>query len=289
LKGLDIDGEIDQGIERADGAESACFGSLDAQVFGLTVDAFAGGALAVDALVEGTVAIQGDTHQAPSFLVDVFDTAFVFAKLLMGAALARWRWMEQGTAIALRAVAVGMLELVGGMHTQADGAQRRPISVTRIDRMRMLIEGHGGDARARRTGLVGVAGIESGIGSDMQGQGHQHRHGLEGERREIGDIPFVERQGIVSQHHITVDGISGCRHPRAVAPHEFLFLFRGAIGLHLMGALFDAQPTIGIVGRLLLFVEAFGDVGTEIVLFDVGVDVLDILGQDFPQASDLPL
>ncbi len=78
-----VDREIDQRVEGANGADVARFGSLDAQVLGLAVDAFTGGALVVDDLVEGTLAIQGDAHQPTSFLVDVLDTAFLFAKLLV--------------------------------------------------------------------------------------------------------------------------------------------------------------------------------------------------------------
>lgn len=58
LQRLDVDCEVDQRVERANGADIACLGSLDAQVFGLAIDAFAGRALAVDALVERTLAIK---------------------------------------------------------------------------------------------------------------------------------------------------------------------------------------------------------------------------------------
>ena len=85
---------MDQRIERANGADIACFGSLDAQVFGLAVDAFAGGTLVVNDVVEGTVAIQGDAHQPAGFQVDIFDTAFLLAKLLMVTGLA-WSARER--------------------------------------------------------------------------------------------------------------------------------------------------------------------------------------------------
>jgi hypothetical protein len=39
LERLDVDGDIDQGIESTDGADVACFGSLNAQILGLAVDA----------------------------------------------------------------------------------------------------------------------------------------------------------------------------------------------------------------------------------------------------------
>ena len=116
LENFDVDRQIDQGVESANGADVACFGSFDAQILGLTVDTFAGGALGVDDVIEGTLSIQGHAHQATGFLVDVLDTAFLFAKLLMVTGLLRRLRKEQGTAIALGAVAVGMLELVRGVH-----------------------------------------------------------------------------------------------------------------------------------------------------------------------------
>ncbi len=121
LEGFDIEREVDQGVERAYRADMTRFGLLNAQVFGQTVDAFTRGALVVDELVERTLAIQGDTHQPACFQVDVFDAAFVLAKLLMVTALTCWVEERARTAIALVAVAVGMPELVGGVHTQSDG------------------------------------------------------------------------------------------------------------------------------------------------------------------------
>ena len=38
LENLDVDRQIDQGGECANGADVACFGSFDAQILGLTVD-----------------------------------------------------------------------------------------------------------------------------------------------------------------------------------------------------------------------------------------------------------
>ena len=123
----------------------------------------------------------------------------------------------------------------------------------------------------------------------MGGKGTQHGHGLDVERHEVGDIVLIERQGVVGQHDVAVDGIGGGRHARAVAPDEFLFFFGGAIGLHLIGTLFDPQTTIRVVCGLLVFLEAFGDVGAKVVLFDIGIDVLDIVGDDFAQPRDLLL
>jgi len=66
LEGLEVDREIDQCIERANGADVACFGAFNPQIFGLAVDAFAGRTLSVDRVVERTVAIQRDALQPPA-------------------------------------------------------------------------------------------------------------------------------------------------------------------------------------------------------------------------------
>jgi hypothetical protein len=84
----------------------------------------------------------------------------------------------------------------------------------------------------------------------------------------IGHVAFIERQGVLGQHHVPVDGIGGRRDPGAVAPDEFLFFFGGAVGLLLVGALLDPQTAIGVADGLLVFLEAFSDIGAEVVLFE---------------------
>ncbi len=84
LKRLDVDREMDKRIEGANGADVTCLRALNAQVLRLAVDAFTGRTLVVDDLVEGTLSIQGDTHQPPSFLVDVLDTAFLAGETARG-------------------------------------------------------------------------------------------------------------------------------------------------------------------------------------------------------------
>jgi hypothetical protein len=66
-----LNDEIGQGIERANRACIAHFGTLNAQRLGLTVDAFTGGALVVEESIEGSRAVEGDAHQAAQFHVDV--------------------------------------------------------------------------------------------------------------------------------------------------------------------------------------------------------------------------
>ena len=75
LERLGIDGDVDQGIEPTHRADGARFGSLDAEVFGLAVDAFTTGALRVDGFVERTGAIEQGAHQAAFLPVGVFDAA----------------------------------------------------------------------------------------------------------------------------------------------------------------------------------------------------------------------
>jgi len=70
-------------------ADVARFGSLDAQVLGLAVDALIAGALSVDGLVERTIAIEQGAHQAAFFPVGVFDTAWAPDELGMLAGLSR--------------------------------------------------------------------------------------------------------------------------------------------------------------------------------------------------------
>ncbi len=75
------------------------FWSFDPQFFGLAIDAFAGRALAINRVIEGTGAIQGDTHLAAEFVVDLFDTSTAFEKLRVVAGLARFVGNQQGAPI----------------------------------------------------------------------------------------------------------------------------------------------------------------------------------------------
>ena len=75
MNGLCIDDDVDEGVQIVDGTGVAYFWAFDAECFGWTVDAFAGGALAIDALVKRTGAVQGDTHLASQFVIDIFGIA----------------------------------------------------------------------------------------------------------------------------------------------------------------------------------------------------------------------
>lgn len=171
----------------------------------------------------------------------------MLAKLLVVTGLARALRKEHGTAIALRPEAVGMPELIGGVHAQAFRAVGCAIRVAWHLVVGMLVERDGGNAPARCASLVGVPGVEGSISGDVDGKGIEHGDGLDVKRHKVGDVVLVKRLREISKHHITIDGIGGCCDAGPVAPDEFLFFFGGAIGLHLIGALFD--PPDGNRGR----------------------------------------
>ncbi len=95
------------------------FGMLDAQFFGLTVEALTDSASGGDRVVERAGAIEGEALNAAGFPVDTLDTAFAFGKLLMLARVAGMLGEEQGALEALAAIAVDLVELPGG---QTDAA-----------------------------------------------------------------------------------------------------------------------------------------------------------------------
>ena len=209
--------------------------------------------------------------------------------------LRNWGWSqvcplasgkEQGTAKALRPVAIGVRKLEAGVHAQSFGTQGHAITVALAVGMAMLVERNGGHAPAMGHGLIGVPGIEGGIGGDVGGEEAQGGDRADVEREEVGDVVLVERLGELGQDHIAIAGNGRAGDARTVAPEVFLFLGGGAIGLLLVGGAFDAQRAIGVACELLIFLEALFDVGTRVVLFDVGVDVGDIEGHGFAQARD---
>ncbi len=286
LQRAGIDDQVGQRIEVAYRADVPHLGPLDAQSFAPAVDAFGAGALVVDPLVERTLAIQRDAHLPPEFPVEVLDTAFLLEELRMVAGLsARFR-KKQGTAKALRQVAIGVGELEGGIQTQSFGTQGHTITVALALRMAMLVERDGGHTPATGHRLVGVPGIEGGIGGDVGREEPQGGDRADGEGEEVGDVVLVEGLGELGQDHITIAS-NGCTgHAGAIAPEVFLFLFRRTIGLLLVGGAFDAQLASGVPCGLLIFLEALFDLGTRVVLFDVGINVGDIEGHRFAQARD---
>ena len=95
-----VDEDVNERIEASHCGPTAHLGSLNAQRLGLTVDALRTGALAVDALVERPIPVQHHAHEPTYLDVEVFDTAFLFGKLLMLAGLTRGLGKEQGAPVA---------------------------------------------------------------------------------------------------------------------------------------------------------------------------------------------
>ena len=77
------------------------------------IDAFTGGALVVERVIERTLPIEQRAHQ-PAFLpVEVFHAAFPFGELRVVTGLACALRKEQGTTNTLGAIAIGVLKLEG--------------------------------------------------------------------------------------------------------------------------------------------------------------------------------
>ena len=263
--------------------------ALNAFGLRLTVDALSRGALVRDGVVKRAVTVEGDTPLPAPFPVDIFDTATAFEKLLVGAGLPGFFGKEQGTAEALGARAVGMLELKVRRHRQLFRAERSAVGLPFIKRVGVLVEWNGRDAAKQEGSLVDVPGIESGVSGDIDGIGIYGQHHLVVEATKVGDITLIERLGELSQHDIAVDGIGASRDAGAIAEEADLFFFGRAISLDLMAALFDAQATIGIAFGDVSDIEAAFDLDLIVVLTYPGKNVLDIKGDRFPQAGDFLL
>src|SRR6266700_1625134 len=166
-----MNNNINKRIEVGYRAAIAHFGPFNAEGLGLTVDAFGRGALIVNPLVEGPVAIQGHAHASTQFPIDIFDTAFAFGKLSMVAALAGMLRKEQWAAEALGTVAIGVIELKGGMHGQPFGTHRGAIGSPFINWMGVLVECDGSNPLMPRRALRDIPRIKSGIGSNVGGIG----------------------------------------------------------------------------------------------------------------------
>src|SRR5712691_13306031 len=157
----------------------AHLGPFDAEGVGLAVDALGAGALLVDGLEKGTVAIESDAHLSAFLPVEVFDTTPALGKLLVVAGLTSPLWHEQGTTKALRTVAIGVGELEGGGHVQAFLTERLAIRVALALGMAVGIEGDSGNAAAMGHGLVHVPGVEGPISGDVGGIKAQSSHGTD--------------------------------------------------------------------------------------------------------------
>src|SRR5438445_4972893 len=108
LQRLDIDDEVGERSEVADGGAVAHLRALDAQGFGLRVDALGRGALAIEVFVGCGVAIEEDAHEATRLNVDVLDTAGPIGKLLMLTCLDGGAWTAQTSATCHNAIHLRM-------------------------------------------------------------------------------------------------------------------------------------------------------------------------------------
>src|SRR2546425_4058351 len=124
----------------------AHFGSFNAERLGLAVDAFTGGTLVVDGVVERPVPIEQRTHQAACLPIGILDAALAFAELGMRTGLSRPGGKEQGATKALGYKAVGVPKLKDGRHAQAPRAARRAIGVAWHLFVTMPIQRDGGNA-----------------------------------------------------------------------------------------------------------------------------------------------
>src|SRR6266481_2378186 len=115
------------------------FRSLNAKLFGLTIDAFSRRPLTIDAFIDRMMPIHRDTQYSSFLDIDVFDTSFVFGKLLMIAALSCLFRQEQRTLVTLGAIAIGVVKLLRWNHSQFFRAQRNTIRITCVGGVSMLI------------------------------------------------------------------------------------------------------------------------------------------------------
>ena len=97
----------------------AHFGSFNAERLGLAVDAFTGGTLVVDGVVERPVTIEQSAHQSAFLPIGIFDAALAFGELGVLTGLCGTGRKEQGAAKALSQKAVGVPKLKDGRHAQA--------------------------------------------------------------------------------------------------------------------------------------------------------------------------
>lgn len=122
----------------------------------MAVDALAASTLRVNGLIERAGTIEGDSGLAAPFHIDILDTAFLFEELLMLTRGPGLLGKEQRAAIALGAIAIGMVKLVGRLHTQLEGTQRGAIGVSFVGGMPMLVEWQGSDTTDAISILVDV-------------------------------------------------------------------------------------------------------------------------------------
>jgi hypothetical protein len=247
-----MDNQRDQSIEGGNGSSIVYSRALDAEFFGVTVDALASSA---------------------------FQEWFVLT------GLSRRVREEEGATRAERPRASGMSGAKRGSHAQTDGTQRHPIRIN--DGWGVRIERNGGDPAMSSRCIRDRPCIRGGISSYMRWKLVEGRSSLAVQWLEGGHIPFMEGLSVFSEDNIAVvrGGCSG--HTGARAPEEFLLLFRGAIGECFVRTARDAEPALRIANQPLGFVRAVFDRGTVVLFFHPGRERFDIEGNDLTQSGDL--
>jgi len=97
----------------------------------------------------------------------------------------------------------------------------------------------------------------------------------------------IEGPGVFSQGDIA--RVRGGSDAETISPEEFLFFFRGAVDEFFVGAVFDAEATVGIACQPLGFVVTLRDAGPFVVLFDLCVGMFDSERNHLTQSGDLAL
>jgi hypothetical protein len=220
-----IDHQIDQCIEIGNGVAIVNLWTLNAQFFGLAIDALARGALSVHSMVERSVTIEGDTLDAAALPVDILDTALALEELRVLAGLPSRFGKEQGTLETLGAIAVSMEKRCSRMHRQTDRTTRRAVRQTRKRSFAVLVERNSPNAPMTCRSFIDVPGIIGRISCQMSRILLESMNGLAVERAEVRDIAFIERLSVLGQDDIAVVRGGGSSDTRAVAPKQFFLLF----------------------------------------------------------------
>ena len=145
---------------------------------------------------------------------------------------------EERTAKTLCTIAIGVVELEAGKHTQPFGTNGNGINIACSIAMSMFIEWHGSGPSMTSRMFVDVPRIKSSISGDMGGKLVQCDDGLLIQRSVVGDISYIEGLGLFSQNDITRVWSSSSSHAGAISPQIFFFLFFGSIRLFLVGTAF---------------------------------------------------
>jgi hypothetical protein len=135
----------------------------------------------------------------------------------MFATLAGLLWEKQRTLETLGAVAVGVIELLGWMHGQANGAAWRPVSQASERDFAGLVERNRSNPSMPDGSFVDVPGIIGGVSCQVSRVLIEGRDGLAIEETEIRHIPLIEGLGVLGQHDIAVVRGGGSSDARAIA------------------------------------------------------------------------